>query len=74
MVHALTELQEGEVAVVVHNHCATEHASRLAELGLTHGEQIQMIRRGSPMLLQIGESRLCLRSEDVAEIAVLRIS
>lgn len=63
-------MQEGETGIVVGNHDNDGRASRLAELGLAHGEQVHMIRRGSPMLVRIGESRLCLRSEDAADIFV----
>lgn len=66
----LADMQEGETGIVVGNHDRDGRASRLAELGLAHGEQVYMIRRGSPMLVRIGESRLCLRSEEAAGIVV----
>jgi ferrous iron transport protein A len=47
---------------------------RMAELGLRVGCRLQVLRRGSPCLLQIGSCRLCLRGECEAQILVRPVS
>jgi ferrous iron transport protein A len=49
---------------------AHDWVCRLAELGLRAGCRLRMLQPGSPCLLQVGEFRLCLRAEDVAQILV----
>lgn len=68
---SLTQMQEGDAGVVVHSPCASSHGARLAELGLTEGEFVQLLRRGSPMVLQIGATRLSLRAEEATHVSVL---
>lgn len=67
----LNEMHQGDCGVVIDNSCGSAQASRLAELGLAEGESIHILRGGSPMLLQVGGSRVCLRADDTAQIAVL---
>ena len=43
---------------------------RLAELGLRIGSRIQMLRGGSPCLIQIGGGKLSLRGEQSAVVLV----
>lgn len=43
---------------------------RLAELGLRAGSRLQMLRQGSPCLLQVGGCRLSLRGESALQILV----
>jgi ferrous iron transport protein A len=43
---------------------------RLAELGVRVGSRLRVLRAGSPCLLQIGGSRLSLRSEAALHILV----
>lgn len=43
---------------------------RLAELGVQIGCRVQLLRSGSPCLLQVGGCRLSLRSDHVAQILV----
>ncbi len=43
--------------------------NRLAELGLREGQPVRMLRPGPPYLVQLGETRLCLRPE--ADVVVL---
>jgi ferrous iron transport protein A len=44
--------------------------SRMAELGLRVGGRLQMVRQGSPCLLQVGGCRLCVRGECMMQIFV----
>ncbi len=43
---------------------------RMAELGLQTGCRVQMLQSGTPCLLQVGGCKLCLRSDDSAQILV----
>jgi Fe2+ transport system protein FeoA len=43
---------------------------RLAELGVAIGCRLQVLRPGSPCLLQVGESRVSLRSGNATQILV----
>lgn len=49
------------------------HASfvhRLAELGISAGTPIEMIRPGAPCILAVNHQRLSLRLEDAASVLV----
>jgi Fe2+ transport system protein FeoA len=39
-------------------------ATRLQDLGVVPGAWVKMIQHGCPMLVQIGDSRICLRRDD----------
>ncbi|MBI2346992.1 MAG: ferrous iron transport protein A [Deltaproteobacteria bacterium] len=67
----LNQLRSGDEGVVLHNTGTSRCAGRLAELGLTTGESVRIVRGGSPMLLQIGGSRFCLRADEAAKVAIL---
>jgi ferrous iron transport protein A len=43
---------------------------RLAELGIRVGSHVQMLRGGSPCLVQIGGGRLSLRGEHAMQVLV----
>ncbi len=43
---------------------------RMAELGVRSGSRLQVLQTGSPCLLQIGGSRLSLRTDLAAQILV----
>jgi ferrous iron transport protein A len=43
---------------------------RMAELGLRAGCRVQMLQSGSPCLLRVAGCKLCLRSDDSAQILV----
>lgn len=60
--------KSGEEGVVTEIHGASSHADRLRELGLIPGAWVKMIQHGCPMLVQIGNSRICLRREDAKQI------
>ena len=66
----LVECQSGDEAVVVELDDVSPVSGRLRELGLVPGALIQVKQTGSPMVLAIGDSKLCLRAEDVAGITV----
>jgi ferrous iron transport protein A len=43
---------------------------RMAELGIRTGCRLLVLRSGSPCLLQVGGTRLCLRGEQAMQILV----
>jgi ferrous iron transport protein A len=43
---------------------------RMAEMGLGIGSRLRILQAGSPCLLQVGESRLCLRGACTTQILV----
>ncbi len=65
----LDAMQSGEWGYVSELLGPPAVVNRLQELGLRVGERIRMLRPGPPHLLQLGETRLCFRSEP--EISVL---
>jgi ferrous iron transport protein A len=63
-------LRSGQWACVADVSGDPQWVSRMAELGLRNGSQIQMIRKGSPCLLKVGTCQLCLRADDSSQILV----
>jgi len=49
-------------------------AARLQEMGLVPGAWIRCVQAGSPLLLQIGESRICVRANEAALVSAEVIS
>ncbi len=43
---------------------------RMAELGLRAGSRVQILQGGSPCLVKVNGSRLCLRGEQAMQILV----
>jgi ferrous iron transport protein A len=65
----LSALRPGEVAEVCQIVGQADQVRRLQELGLCDGARLEMIRSGSPCIVRLGTSRLCLR--DVRSLRVL---
>ncbi len=59
----LDALQAGEAGFVADLDGPVAAVNRLQELGLRVGEPVRMLRQGPPHLVQVGETRLCLRPE-----------
>ncbi|MFA6244260.1 MAG: FeoA family protein [Candidatus Hydrogenedentales bacterium] len=66
----LTECNAGEEVEVVELTADTALSARLRELGVMPGAPVRVARAGSPMILEVGESRFCLRGEDAARVTV----
>lgn len=49
-------------------------SSRLQELGLVPGGWVRVVKSGNPLLLQVGDTRLCLRMDDLKGVSVLPFS
>jgi ferrous iron transport protein A len=59
----ITLLAAGQVAEVSQLVGPPERIRRLEELGLRTGAHIEIVRAGSPCIIRVGESRLCLRED-----------
>ncbi len=56
----------------VEGNCPT--TIRLLEMGLVPGQCVRILQTGSPTLLQIGETRLCVRSDALDNVSIIPIS
>jgi Fe2+ transport system protein FeoA len=71
MGNSLLELEPGTKAGVLCVECGKEVSSRLQELGFVPGASVEVLGSGCPMVVRVGETRLCLREEQAAGIRVL---
>ncbi len=46
---------------------------RLLEMGLVPGEWIQILQKGNPSLIQVGETRLCVRLNELDGVTVIPV-
>jgi Fe2+ transport system protein FeoA len=60
--------KSGEEGVVTCVHGETCMLNRLQELGVVPGAWVRMIQHGSPMLIQVGNCRICLRRDDARKV------
>jgi len=61
--------KSGEQGVVTEIVGHSSVSQRLQELGVIPGAWVKVVQHGCPMLLQIGDSRICVRREDARQIA-----
>ncbi|GMV99781.1 MAG: hypothetical protein AMXMBFR84_09200 [Candidatus Hydrogenedentota bacterium] len=66
----LTECQTGDEVDIVRYATETPLCGRLRELGLSPGHVVRVARAGSPMIVEVGASRLCLRGADASQLVV----
>jgi Fe2+ transport system protein FeoA len=66
----LDMLRTGELADVADVAGDPAWVCRMAELGLRPGCRVEMLQAGVPCLLRVAGCRLCLRTEDSAQILV----
>lgn len=66
----LTALRPGEVADIWEVVGPVEQVRRLQELGFRHGARLEMVRGGSPCIVRIGGSKLCLRGGELLCVMV----
>lgn len=69
----LTECDAGEEGQVVSLDIDTGLGARLRELGLVPGASVRVVRGGLPLIVEVGNARLCLRGEDVSGV-MIRVS
>ena len=60
--------KSGEEGVITEVLGTSALSSRLQELGVVPGAWVKMVQHGCPMLVQINNSRICLRREDAKQI------
>jgi Fe2+ transport system protein FeoA len=60
----------GNSAIVLHVEGQPEDVRRLAELGVCRGRPLEVIQGGSPCIVQLDGSRLCLRYDDDCNVLV----
>jgi ferrous iron transport protein A len=70
MLMPLDMLRAGEWAEVAEVTGPVDWVGRLAELGLRAGSRVQVVQPGSPCLLAVGDSKLCLRGAESSQILV----
>ncbi len=59
--------QQAEVHTVLGQ---TSHVRRLDELGIRDGAQLEMVRHGSPCIVQLDGSKLCFRDGELLQVMV----
>jgi Fe2+ transport system protein FeoA len=63
-------LNPGEKADIGHVYGAPDAVHRLEELGLRGGVTVEMVQRGTPCVIRLGEHKLCFRSDDMLQVLV----
>jgi ferrous iron transport protein A len=63
-------LRPGEIAEIHEIVGPTEHVRRLEELGLRSGSVLEMVRSGSPCIIRVGGSKLCIRHDELLRVMV----
>ncbi len=58
----IQRLPKGVTARVAQVEGCDDEVARLAELGLHDGAIVSVIRRGSPCIIQVNTSRICVRT------------
>ena len=66
----LSALRPGQVAEVRQIVGRTEQVRRLEELGLRGGALLEVVRAGSPCIVRLGGSTLCIRNGELVSVMV----
>ena len=66
----ISALRPGEVAEIREIVGPIEHIRRLEELGLRSGSVLEMVRGGSPCIIRVGGSKLCIRHDELLRVMV----
>ena len=69
---SLTTCLEGDTPTVSKLAGTPRFVSRLQAFGLIPGAQIRVLRQGSALVLQVGDTRLCLRKQDADAIRIVQ--
>lgn len=64
----LCECSEGITGVITRVDGQSQIISRLLEMGMLPGEQVRIVRSGNPIILDVGETRLCVRPDQIGGI------
>ena len=71
---ALCAWSSGDEGFVTQLDAAGSRTARLQDLGLVPGVWLRVIQPGSPMLVQVGETRLSLRPEDARCVGAVKLA
>lgn len=66
----LSQLGVGCCAIVAAVLGGAEQVHRLHEMGLRHGEAIEMVQPGAPCILKLGNQRLGFRADELLSVLV----
>ena len=67
----LSQLPRHSEAIVAEISAPARLAARLRELGFLPGEHLRVLRSGTALIVQIGQTRLALRRRDAAAIRLV---
>ena len=67
----LSQLPLNCEAIIASIAAAPHLASRLRELGFLRGQPLRVLRAGSALIVQIGETRLAMRRRDATSIRLV---
>lgn len=67
---ALTDCTDGDEVFVVALDDDSPLSARLRVLGVMAGVPIRVARAGSPLIIEVGDSRLCLRANEAESVRV----
>jgi Fe2+ transport system protein FeoA len=67
---SLAELKPGIKAGIVCMDCGEEVSQRLQELGFVAGAEIEVLDAGCPLLVRVGDARICLREAHAQGVRV----
>lgn len=67
----LSQLPRHSEAVVAEVSAPARLAVRLRELGFLPGEHLRVLRSGTALIVQIGQTRLALRRKDAAAVRLV---
>ncbi len=70
----LSQCIEGACGVISRIDNRTHLASRLRELGMVPGEWVRVLRSGKLTLLQVGDSRFCVHTDQLEGIALAPVT
>ncbi len=70
---SLTECAEGDEVFVVALESDSTISARLRVLGVMAGVPIRIARAGSPLIIEVGETRLCLRANEAEQVRVCQV-
>jgi Fe2+ transport system protein FeoA len=70
----LNQCKRGDSGILYRIEGNTPLLARLQELGMVPGEWVRILQAGNPIILQVGDSRLCVRAQELDGVSVIPIS
>ncbi|MEM1873961.1 MAG: ferrous iron transport protein A [Acidilobaceae archaeon] len=70
MARKLADIEEGRVVRIVNVKCGNGEKRLLCEMGLAPGRAVEVLLKGSVVVVSVGGSKLCL-SREVAEHVIV---